>query len=340
MRSSILSLAATAAGSAVAAKVSYAGMNIAGLDFGCDTSGNCVTSNVVDPGEDGLAQMKHFVTDDGLNAFRLTVGWQFLVNNELGGTLDSTNFATYDKQVQGCIDAGADMCIIDIHNYARWNGQIIGQGGPDNIHFTSLWSQLASKYTDQPKVVFGVMNEPHDVEISTWATTVQEAVTAIRKAGAKSNRILLPGNDWTHATTLISDGSAAALSKITNLDGSTTNLIFDVHAYLDSDGSGTSTSCSTDNAEAFTTLGDWLRTNKRQAILTETGGGPSDSSCVEKLGSQFDVLNEYSDVYLGWIGWAAGKFDQSYELSETPTQNGESWTDVELVTEVVAGKFQ
>ena len=111
--------------------------------------------------------MKHFVDDDGLNVFRLTVGWQFLVNNELGGTLDSTNFATYDKQVQGCIDAGADMCIIDIHNYARWNGAIIGQGGPSNVHFASLWSQLATKYVGQPKVAFGVMNEPVSNQIDS-----------------------------------------------------------------------------------------------------------------------------------------------------------------------------
>lgn len=24
------------------------------------------------------------------------------------------------------------QCVIDVHNYARWNGQVIGQGGPTN----------------------------------------------------------------------------------------------------------------------------------------------------------------------------------------------------------------
>ena len=104
--------------------------------------------------------MKHFVTDDGLNAFRLPVAWQYLVNNVLGGTLDATNFASYDSLVQGCLSAGADMCIIDIHNYARWNGDIIGQGGPTNAQFASLWSQIATKYATTSKVVFAVMNEP------------------------------------------------------------------------------------------------------------------------------------------------------------------------------------
>ena len=56
---------------------------------------------------------------------------------------------------------------------------------------------------------------------------------------ATSQMILLPGNDYTSAQTFISDGSGPALSKVTNPDGSFTNLIFDVHKYLDSDNSGT-----------------------------------------------------------------------------------------------------
>ena len=54
---------------------------------------------------------------------------------------------------------------------------------------------------------------------------------------ATSQLILLPGNNWTSAETFVSNGSADALSKVTNPDGSVTNLIFDVHKYLDSDNS-------------------------------------------------------------------------------------------------------
>ena len=67
--------------------------------------------------------MQHFVRDDGFNVFRLPVGWQFLTNNVLGGTLDPTNFAKYDALVQACLSTGAS-CLIDIHNYARWDGQV------------------------------------------------------------------------------------------------------------------------------------------------------------------------------------------------------------------------
>lgn len=178
------------------------------------------------------------------------------------------------------------------------------------------------------------------MDITTWADTVQAAVTAIRKAGASTQAILLPGNDWTHVANFVDNGSGDALSKVKNIDGTTTNLIFDVHTYLDSDGSGTHTNCVTNNADAFKSLGSWLRANKRKAILTETGGGASDSSCLTMLCEQFDTMNNYSDVYLGWVGWAAGKFDTSYELTETPTLSGSTWTDQPLVKQCVVGKFK
>jgi len=57
--------------------------------------------------------MQHFSKDDGMNMFRLPVGWQFLVNNKLGGSLDAGNLATYDQLVQGCLQTGA-YCVIDV----------------------------------------------------------------------------------------------------------------------------------------------------------------------------------------------------------------------------------
>lgn len=56
----------------------------------------------------------------------------------------------------------------------------------------------------------------------------------------------------------------------------------------------------TNNVPAFQALGDWLRQNKRQAMLTETGGGPNDSSCLTDVCQELAFLNSYSDVYLGW----------------------------------------
>ena len=182
-------------------KARFAGVNIAGFDFGCDISGKCIITgdsgtypSLLPGGSDGPGQMSHFDKDNNMNIFRLPTSWQYMTGGVLGRKLNIENLAKYGQLVQGCLDTGA-YCIIDIHNYARWNGGIIGQGGPTNAQFANLWGEIASKYASQPKVVFGIMNEPHDIpDIAVWATTVQAAVTAIRQAGARTQMCLLPGN--------------------------------------------------------------------------------------------------------------------------------------------------
>ncbi|KAI9703633.1 MAG: hypothetical protein M1836_007403 [Candelina mexicana] len=292
-------------------------------------------------GADGAAQMHHLSADLGLNLFRLPVGWQYLTNSVVGGTLDETAFEKYDALVQACLKTGAS-CIIDIHNYARWNKGIIGQGGPTDDQFANLWAQLGKAYAANEKVIFGLMNEPHEVpDINRWAVSVQAAVTAIRKAGATTQMITLPGNVYTSAGSFVSSKSGEALSTVKNLDGSTTNLIFEVHQYLDKDFSGTHSACDIDGVkESFTGLATWARAQKRQVLVAEIGGG-NEQSCVTNLCSAFDYLNANSDVYLGWAGWSAGSFDGTYVLKQTPKLgiNGK-WTDTETMRQCIAGKFK
>lgn len=66
-------------------------------------------------------------------------------------------------------------------------------------------------------------------DIDKWADSVQAVVTAIREAGAKTQLILIPGNDWTSAEQMPTK-SGPALLKVKNPDGSTDGIIFDVHS--------------------------------------------------------------------------------------------------------------
>ncbi|KAF2424390.1 cellulase-domain-containing protein [Tothia fuscella] len=329
----------------LASRVRFAGTNIAGFDFGCGIDGTCDTTKAFDVAgkSNGIQQMQHFVKDDGLNAFRLPVSWQFLVNNKLGAPLDATNLATYDQLVQGCVTSGAAMCIIDIHNYARWNNMIIAQtpGGPTNEQLASLWSQLATKYKDQPQVAFDIMNEPHDIpDLKAWGHSSQVAVTAIRNAGAKQT-ILLPGTNFASAELFISSGSADVLSRVTNPGGGIDGLVYNVHKYLDADNSGTNAECAKNNIDtAFKPLAAYLRTNQRMAMLTETGGGPNAQSCMAMLCQQNDFINANADVYLGVVSWAAGGFDQNYVITQTPKMVGTSFLDQPLVTMCTVNKFR
>jgi endoglucanase len=272
--------------------------------------------------------MQHF-SSEGFNAYRLPTGWQFLTNNDNTptSTLDPTTFGKYDILVQACLSTSA-LCIIDIHNYARFNGQTIGTGGgPSNAVFAALWANIATKYVNS-NVAFGIVNEPHDLDMSTWVGTVQAVVTAIRGAGATKQLILMPGTSYTSAEYLVSSGYADALSVVTNPDGSKTGLVYDVHKYLDSDGSGSGGDCVDSYiSSAFDPLAQWLRSHGRQAFLTEIGGIES-SNCYNYVCQAIQFLNANSDVYLGYVGWAAGSFDVNYVLSEVPN-NG---VDQQLVT--------
>ncbi|OIW26339.1 cellulase, partial [Coniochaeta ligniaria NRRL 30616] len=320
------------------ARVQFLGVAIAGGDFGCQIDGSCPTASTQLPlsslgGGDGAGQMKHFVDDDEMNMFRIPISWQFLVNNKLGASVDSNNFGKYDQVLQACLSTGA-YCMIDIHNFARWNGGIIGQGGPTDDQFVGLWTQLATKYATSSRVVFELMNEPHDLDINIWAQTCQKVVAAIRNAGATSQMILLPGTNFDSAATLVSSGSAEALLAITNPDGTTDGLLLDVHKYLDVDNSGTHAECVTDNTAAFQTVADFLRQKGRQGIVSETGAS-SAASCITAFCAQNALINANSDVFTGLVTWAAGSFSPSYLLSLTPNKQGGALVDNALASQCV-----
>lgn len=147
--------------------------------------------------------------------------------------------------------------------------------------------------------------------------------------------ILLPGTGYTSAGGFETT-SAPALSKVTNPDGTTTGLVYDVHKYFDASQGGVSPNCDGNNhiEDSFRPLMKYLRANNRQALLSETGGG-SGSDCSSPsgpIGLAFDFLNENSDVFLGWCGWAGGNFPEGYPLKLTPTSP--------VFQNLIGGKFK
>ncbi|KAF8863612.1 glycoside hydrolase [Acephala macrosclerotiorum] len=208
---------------------------------------------------DGPGQMAHFASQDKFNIFRLNVGWQFITTSQYTAIpmLDPTNLAIYDFLVQSCLASGA-YCLIDFHDFARFRG-------PTDAIRAATWGNIAAKYKNQSKVVFGLMNEPHNApSVVTRAASCQAAVTAIVLSGP-------------------------ALSAVTNPDGSFNNLVFNVRKYLDSGSSGT-------HIESWI----WLRCSGRQALLSEIGGGFV-ASCELYVCQAIAYLNANSDVYLGYI---------------------------------------
>jgi endoglucanase len=253
------------------------GINLSGFDFSVDTNGNANLAGVAPPTQgqgsyNAFGQLWHFYNNDGFNLFRIPVSWQYLINsNTASSNLDNGHFGNYNGLVQSCLQLGPGVkCIIDIHNYARFQGNIIGQGGPSSAMFAQFWANIASQFANQHNAIFDLMNEPHDLDMGTWVNTVQQVVTAIRNTvGHNNHTILLPGTGWMSAAAFNYGGDSTQLLNVKNPDGSTTNLIFNIHGYYDYDYSGTHTDCSNDQIGGWAPFACWLRQNGRQAMLTE-----------------------------------------------------------------------
>ncbi|KAI0703463.1 glycoside hydrolase superfamily, partial [Cytidiella melzeri] len=306
------------------------GVNTAGYDFGENTDGT-FSGNGVDP---PTSQYAHF-TPQRVNLYRVRAycSWQ-LMTPTLGGPIDPVFFARYNATVQAALSTGPNVWVIaDVHNYARWNNTIIGQGGPTNDEFISLWTQLSEKFFNEPRIIFGLMNEPHDLNsVATWVDTVQQTVNAIRNFGAP-NYLLLPGSSWSSAEAFPTE-AGPLLVNVTNPSGDNDRLIFDVHKYLDVDNSGQHADCVTNNVDVLQTLVDFLRENgNRQAILSETGGGNTDS-CYTLFEEELRFVRDSFPVMAGYSVWSAGAFDTTYVTTVTPFANG---TDQPIW--INAGKF-
>ncbi|CAK7269222.1 hypothetical protein SEPCBS57363_003492 [Sporothrix epigloea] len=319
---------------------------MAGGDFGCDINGFCPLSTAALPltelgHADGAGQMQHFAKDDGVSIFRLPTSWQFLINNDkvASGTLDPTNAGQYDLFMQACLSTGA-YCMIDVHNFARFNGGVVGQGGPPDAMFVAIWVALAEKYANDSRVIFEITNEPHDLDLDLWVQTCQKVVTGIRNAGALTQMILLPGVNFDSASTIVTTGGADALLKITNPDGSIDGLHLDIHKYLDNRNSGLTGECATNNIGNFSMVADYLRQKNRKGLISETGASSS-PACMIDFCAQNEYINANGDVFLGYVAWAAGQFGTTYILSLTPTlQPNGSYTDNQLFSQCVLGPYQ
>jgi hypothetical protein len=269
----------------------------------------------------GTEQIDHFV-DQGANIVRIPFGWQYMVTDQSSTTLVESYFAQYDALVQATTAKGA-YALLDLHNYARWNSGVVGVDGPSNEAFASLWALLAAKYANNPLVMFGLMNEPHDLDISVFATSCQAAVNAIRSAGAKSQTIVLPGNSWDNAGVWSSGANAPMLAITDPASSDKSALILDVHKYIDSDGSGQSTTCTNNGLDLLTPLVSYLQAQGRKAILSEIGAAPT-SSCLTYFPQMMDYIVANSDTLLGFTIWSAGSFQPypNYELSIVPNADG------------------
>jgi endoglucanase len=312
----ILSLAVAIA-PAQAAGSCFRGINLSGAEFG--TVGGEHNTDYTYPSENTV----RYFADKGFTSVRLPFLWERL-QPKLNADFDEAEFERLQDTVT-VIRANGMGIILDPHNYARYNGEVIGSKAVPTAAFADFWKRLGKLFAGQKDVSFGLMNEPHDMPAADWLKGANAAIAGIRAAGAK-NLLLVPGTSWTGAHSWEgTDYGGSNADAMLGLIDPAGNFAFEVHQYLDDDFSGTKGNCSR-SADAVTALKDftqWLRAHKQRGYLGEFGA-PGGADCVLGLKDMVGVVESNKDVWTGWSYWAAGDWwPESEPLNIQPTKRGD-----------------
>jgi endoglucanase len=185
--------------------VFLAGVNLAGAEFGSVAKNGPLgrhTKDYVYPVASlwpGYASPNYFIAK-GMNTFRLPLSWERLQPN-LMGALNETEAKLLVIATSDLLKLGA-WVIIDLHNYARYYGEVLGSNAVGYSSFADVWRRIALLFKHRERVIFGLMNEPHDLPTENWVDAANEAIRAIRGVEAR-NLILVSGNHWGSAQSMV-----------------------------------------------------------------------------------------------------------------------------------------
>lgn len=333
---------------AYATGVRYRGLNRAGAEYGDDWDGWTGQTFYDVPTAETWGSELAYYDSRGFNVLRLPISWERL-QHSLNGPLDDAYVNALTASVNAATAAGW-LIIIDLHSYNRYaeaafdadgnqasayQQRVFGDGFLDTSHLVDVWTKIAGLFLDNPNVVFGIMNEPHDFPVmsDTWFANVQSVIDAIRESGAQQ-LILVPnsrGSDVDHWSTYAPNGGSLDSVAALAITDSGNNYAFDLHAYQDNPDSATS------YVELLTTVTDWAKSNGKLLFLSELGIQNGAENGEVALGNLLDYLNSNSDVWVGWTSWNLAPYNITSADSYTTDGSEMAWYTSRLSPNTVSG---
>jgi endoglucanase len=297
----------------------YAGVNLAGAEFNSSKKPGTLNKDYTYPSESDYA----YYASKGMNVIRLPFLWERL-QPQANGALDRQQLSYLQTAVTRA-KAQKLHVVLDVHNYAKYQGKRIGTAETPVAVFADFWSRLATEFKDDDSVIFGLMNEPNGIDAEHWADAAQAGLDAIRATGAR-NLVLIPGTAYSgaHSWNGSSYGGVSNGSALLAISDPANRIAFEAHQYLDADYSGTSGQCQSERIGAQKLQGftDWLREHHKMGFLGEFGVG-SDPVCLAALESVLEHIEANADVWLGWTYWAGGAWwKQDYPFNVQPDKQG------------------
>ena len=267
----------------------------------------------------------------GMDTIRLPFQWERL-QPALNADFDAGYLAKLKATAAALRSRGSNV-LLDVHNYAYYKvngrgtaapGQLVGSPEVPVTAFADFWRRMAVEFGSQSlssPYIFGLMNEPHDIDFKVWTNAAQAALTAIRMQGAK-NLIFVPGAGWTTAADFSWDDNNTLLQTVTDpLD----NMAIEVHQYYD----GACTATGYVDKLAF--FENWAVINHRVAFLGEMGlPGAGGDTCLQAFANLLDHLQATAAGTANgvWVGYTYWCIDSSSTTSGTDFVNGSGWSTI------------
>jgi endoglucanase len=288
-----------------AGPLALTGVNLAGAEFGRPPSKEVDTHSKfgVDYSYPTAAEAAYF-SSQGMNIFRYPFLWERLQRG-LQAPLDAVELDRLKTSVKFATTRNL-VVLIDPHNYARYQGEVIGGAKVSGADFADFWRRLSLEFKEEPCVWFGLMNEPRQMPTGQWIAAANQAIAAIRATGAK-NLILVPGNFWTGAHSWLAGGEESNAKHLLKVVDPLDYWAVEVHQYVDADSSGTKPEITSPmiGAERLMPFANWCRQHKKRALLGEFGV-PAIAEGRQTLDHMLQSMAAADDVWLGWTWWAAG----------------------------------
>ena len=282
----------------------------------------------------------------GMNTFRVPITWEYFA--DINGVINAqaTYLARLDAVIGNLTSVVNASVIIDLHNYMRYNptnvrlntgntdpsgSDVIGVGraAPTTAAFANLWSNIVARYSS-PRILYALMNEPHDISFDTLVTNTNAALHAIRRqeSGGPPHLVLISGNNWTGLHSWFSrdnfcNGNDALF--LDRLEDPANHYAIEVHQYFDADSSGTYRTGNCVPTGEFNATFDaywtsftaWSRRHQLSVLLGEFGAVDT-PICISDVTHLMDALTTFENT-IGWVVWAGGNSWGGYILSVAPS---------------------
>ena len=269
------------------------GINLAGLEFNG-------TRYPVPTGEELI-----YYKTKGINTFRLPFSWE-RIQPALNDPLDSHYLGLIQKIVaQAALNS--QTILLDVHNYARYNSDVIGTGSVTIEAFSNLWLRIATIFRGNHAIYgYDLMNEPHNMPTSsTWPSAAQAAVDTIRSVDPTTT-IFIEGDGWAGAH------QWRYFNENLDIKDTSNRMVYSAHNYADVMAGGSyKLPYSQDGATPMTLVDrynifyGWLKEKEFRGHIGECGvpQDPQWLTCLDNLVAVLKTTGTPFHYWAGGPGW-------------------------------------